>query len=243
MQPHIPFELGWRRLAVGIAAVCCLALAAADGEPLPADPPPRFDAAELPGLLQRLGSQEFAEREQAEARLLELGRANHQAVLDWGMQSYVANRDPEVRHRLREVIRELVIRFLFNEKQGYLGLVLRPQRLPETIGDRLIYPMRISVILPQSTAVLGDLAVGDLVVQVDDQPFDRRFTYSRLLHYIRVRKPGDKLTVVVMRDGQPKPVEVTLGQAPETPNDEPVESRRQAFFETWFRGQYQQLRP
>ena len=64
----------------------------------------------------------------------------------------------------------------------------------------------VAVVTPASPAAEAGLEVGDVVVAVDDQPINGS---GGLVGVIRDHSPGDKISIVVVRDGE----EVTLTAA------------------------------
>jgi 2-alkenal reductase len=62
------------------------------------------------------------------------------------------------------------------------------------------------------TSFTGLPAGGDLLVAIDGQPV---MTFDDLLSYlIKNKQPGDKVTLTIVRDGQEKEVDLTLGKRP-----------------------------
>jgi C-terminal processing protease CtpA/Prc len=210
-----------------LIALACLALLPVGRA---AEPP-----AALRAVIAGLGAPEYAARETAVQALRELGAQAPEAVIEEAMTAYLATGDPEVKARLRTVLHDLVIAHRFIEKQGHLGVVLHPVRLPVTVGQRTAYPLRVRMILPQSAAAAGGLAEGDVIVQMDGQWLERRTRYADLEQALRQRRPGDKLTVGVLRGEQVVPLELALVEPPPSPLEIPLEERREAFFDRWFR--------
>lgn len=194
-------------------------------------------AADVRATIDLLGNESWYQRQKAQEKLHLLGKLDHQQVLDTTIEHYLEEDDPEVRFRLKEVIRDLVIAFHFQEQRGYLGILLRPVRFAERVDDQLVYPLRVHYIFPQTTADVDKLEIGDLLIKVDDFSFDSEFGYSQLMHYIQTRKPGDTVRFTVLENGQQTVKPVVLGEQPPSPNDLPPEERQSAFFHKWFRGQ------
>jgi S1-C subfamily serine protease len=53
---------------------------------------------------------------------------------------------------------------------------------------------------------------GDVIVKVDDVPIE---SFDDLIGFLADKKPGDKVEVEVVRDGETKTIDVTLGERPE----------------------------
>ena len=54
---------------------------------------------------------------------------------------------------------------------------------------------------------------GDVIVKVDDAPIE---SFDDLIGFLADKKPGDKVEVEVVRDGETKTIDVTLGERPES---------------------------
>jgi S1-C subfamily serine protease len=68
----------------------------------------------------------------------------------------------------------------------------------------------IQQVAPGSPAAQAGLQPGDLIVKVNDQPLDLEHPLLSLLSKTR---PGDKVTLTILRGGQSRTVTVTLGPA------------------------------
>ena len=65
----------------------------------------------------------------------------------------------------------------------------------------------VSRMARNSPAKKGGLQVGDLIQKVGDQEFKSQ---NRLTRFINSKKPGDKITISVLRDGEKVDIEVEL---------------------------------
>jgi len=52
---------------------------------------------------------------------------------------------------------------------------------------------------------------GDVIISADGQPINN---ITELTNYIQSKSVGDKVTLGIIRDGQPKEITLTLGPAP-----------------------------
>jgi putative serine protease PepD len=69
----------------------------------------------------------------------------------------------------------------------------------------------VTVVVSGSPADVAGLRTGDVVVRIDDKPVD---SAAQLGSVVRRYRPGDKVTVVVDRDGTELSVEATLSEGP-----------------------------
>jgi len=73
-----------------------------------------------------------------------------------------------------------------------------------------VYVMRVAANSPASAAGLQQ---GDIITKVGDVTIDESHSYVNTLFTF---KPGDQITLNVMRDGKDIPIQMTLGEAPHT---------------------------
>jgi serine protease Do len=97
----------------------------------------------------------------------------------------------------------------------YLGINFQPitpdiatrYNLPTQWG---VYIMKVSAGSPASTAGLQQ---GDIITKVGDVTLDETHSYVNTLFTF---KPGDQITLTILRDGKEMPVQITLGEAQHT---------------------------
>jgi serine protease Do len=68
-----------------------------------------------------------------------------------------------------------------------------------------------SVVTPGEGAARAGIRVGDVMVEIEGEPISSNDDVVRI---VRRHRPGDALTVVVVRDNQRKTFEVSLGDLP-----------------------------
>ena len=97
----------------------------------------------------------------------------------------------------------------------YMGINFQPitpdiasrYNLPSEWG---IYIMKVSADSPASAAGLKE---GDIITKVGDVTLDETHSYVNTLFTF---KPGDQLTLIILRDGKEMSVQITLGEAKHT---------------------------
>ena len=97
----------------------------------------------------------------------------------------------------------------------YMGINFQPitpdiasrYNLPSEWG---IYIMKVSANSPASAAGLKE---GDIITKVGDVTLDETHSYVNTLFTF---KPGDQLTLIILRDGKEMSVQITLGEAKHT---------------------------
>jgi S1-C subfamily serine protease len=102
--------------------------------------------------------------------------------------------------------------------QGYLGVSTQPVRLPEAVREQQGVDQQAGLIVvevqPGSPAAAG-LLLGDLILALDGQAVDDPVDLRRILRADRI---GQRITVRVLRAGQVRDVELTVGERPRRPH-------------------------
>lgn len=70
----------------------------------------------------------------------------------------------------------------------------------------------VEEVVPESAAFQSGIRVKDIIQQVDGQAIE---IPEDLVKYIRAKKPGDEVTVQLLRDGKKQAIKVKLGTAPQ----------------------------
>lgn len=94
---------------------------------------------------------------------------------------------------------------LAEEKPGYIGIQIRKHE-----GDK---GATIQAVIGDSPAEKAGLKTDDVIIKIDGNEFA---SLEDLVKKIRACKPGDKLSITIMRDDKEKEIKVTAGTAPET---------------------------
>jgi len=76
----------------------------------------------------------------------------------------------------------------------------------------------VSQVLPHGPASQAGVHVGDVVTQIDKQKIEGA---ADVVDYVSGQKVGDKVKLAFLRDGRPGTVQVTLGELPARPGEEP----------------------
>ncbi len=101
--------------------------------------------------------------------------------------------------------------------RGYLGVQIQEvdHQIARSMGLKEVAGALISDVVEETPADKAGLKTGDLVLKVDGKKI---YTTSELRNTISARKPGEKVTLVLLRDGKEKNIRVTLGELPEDMN-------------------------
>ena len=95
----------------------------------------------------------------------------------------------------------------------YLGIAYGPltPSLAVRLGVNTDNGFVVGQVAPGSPAASAGLQPGDVITAVDGQPLDSE---SALAENLNQHKPGDSITLTVIRGGQQQNIQVTLGAAP-----------------------------
>ncbi|HKH77856.1 MAG TPA: trypsin-like peptidase domain-containing protein [Rubrobacteraceae bacterium] len=96
-------------------------------------------------------------------------------------------------------------------KRGYLGILSQPVRLPDAQGAGLTQRGGLLVVGVEesSPAGQGGMMIGDIVATLDGQPVEDT---EDLLELLAGERVGRTVLVKVIRGGEPKTLEVTVGE-------------------------------
>jgi serine protease Do len=86
-------------------------------------------------------------------------------------------------------------------RAGYLGILLSP---PEQAGAGIM----VRDVAPDSPAAKAGVKTGDHIVKLGDE---ETRDVEKFLRDVASKKPGEKITLVVLRDGKEQSLTVTLG--------------------------------
>lgn len=91
------------------------------------------------------------------------------------------------------------------EPIAQLGVLTSP-------NEKGVEGAEVEEVMPESAAFQSGIKEKDIIQQVDGQPVE---TPEDLVKYIRAKKPGDEVTVQLLRDGKKQAIKVKLGTAPQ----------------------------
>lgn len=165
-------------------------------------------------LVEALASEEFKDREQAQ---LDLGRwAEGQADRgeDWLLREMDLAEDPEIRLRLRVVLRQMVVREHQKEGPGYIGVRMAPIELVVPGNPAPRGGVRILAVEGDTPASRAGLRAGDVIVALDRLSWKGEEALKSFADEIKRHKPGTSIELSVFRDGSLKKMPVVLGPRP-----------------------------
>jgi len=171
-------------------------------------------AAELPAdFLKSLADNDFKVRETAQASLLQWARGELETSPRLLHERYRNSEDPEVRSRCLAVLEELARDDYKDHGNGFMGIQMQDARA-DVPGQQKARPsVLITNVLPGMAAEKAGLMVGDLLLELNGKPIGDPPSDS-IRQSIMGFKPGTKVKLKLMRDGNLMEVVVTLGRRP-----------------------------
>jgi hypothetical protein len=184
-----------------------------DGKPgdqaAPPDPPEARDAvdwtARVAGLVEKLGSRRYRQRERASKQLAQLPASALPAVLDAWRQA----RQPEIRLRLRLGADPLILAHLCaggGKGVGFLGISFSSTITARTRGmapgmetGLVVY---VSDVVESTPAAASKLAPGDRIVAVGDKRVWSFASAETFAAHLASLQPGTRVQLYVERGGQ-----------------------------------------
>jgi len=165
----------------------------------------------IPALVARLASGNFAEREQAAHRLLDLSTS----ATDTLARVYQQTDDYEVRLRIQEIVEDRFFQERLFNHMGFLGVgpqVVGPAEDPRVAADHT--GVLLSRVVEDSAAERAGLRENDLITEVEGQPLPGDLSSGGFSRMIRDTGAGQPLRLTVFRDDAAFTVEVVLGTRP-----------------------------
>jgi len=215
-----------------------------------------FGDGEFPAAaLGSLGSEEYRDRVQAQRDLVAWAQEKPEQAEERLLQEHDAAKDPEVRLRLREALKEVVVsEFQRKEGQGYVGIQMDERNVAMPGNGEQRGGVWITWVHPDTPAMKAGLQANDVVVALNDLKWPAGLgARESFAAEIRRHKPGDKVKLEVLRGAEVKKIEMTLAArpmgldqamrlflVPGGPGEDPAEDikslekqAKDAYFERW----------
>lgn len=167
-------------------------------------------------LVASLGSEDFKERIKAQTDLSRWALEKPAVSKPWLFRELEATEDPEVRFRLREVLKGAVVAEHQKDGPGYVGIGMLDVEVmvPGKDGPEPRAGVSITRVQADTPASRAGLLAGDVVVSVDQLKWTEGIASTGFQEAIMKHKPGDKVELGILRGAELKKVEVTLAARP-----------------------------
>jgi hypothetical protein len=190
-----------------------------DGAPAAADeinvPVDEQLAAEIGTLIAQLGSPHHSEREAATTRLIDIGLAAFAQL----SAAYRASDELEVQLRIERIVYDAYLDHHLFERNGFLGIVQSPVPIGHE-DDRRIRRGHVGIqvqrVIDNTAAQEANLREQDVIIALDGEPIPAAGleVVAAFGESIRLRKPGARVVLTVLRGRRQFDVDVTLGARP-----------------------------
>lgn len=202
----------------------------------------KVEPAVVDTLIAQLGDDKFAVREDAQKKLIELAGANHELILERCLVANVKTDDPEVVYRTRAVMDLIVEKYLFMKPRPYLGVQLQAIMM-RSIQGRHGSAIILSSVIEDTAAMRAGLMAGDLVFRINDLALTTDGTVDKFVNHIQSKQVGDKIKLLLVRNGVPMEIEAVLGRLPEEMAQQYYTAeRKRAFMENWYNTATERIR-
>lgn len=172
-------------------------------------------ALELPAdCLVRLKDERFRTREDAQRELLDWSRDRRDGAMSELLRQSRAASDPEVRARCLAVLRDLVAEEYQREGEGYIGVQMLNEFAHVPGEARPRAAIRVAEVLADTAAAAAGLKVGDLIVGLNGKVWHEVPLAIPFGEKVREFKPGDTITLQLLRDGKVVDQTLKLGRRP-----------------------------
>ncbi len=171
--------------------------------------------AEIDALIARLGSPHYKEREAATLRLLEIGMAAFAQL----SVAYQETDELEVRLRIERIVHEAYLNHHVYDRNGFLGISQSPVPI-EHDNDNRIQENHVGIevqrVIENTAAQRAQLRQGDVIIALDKEPVAAAGSQviTAFGESIRLRGPGARVILTLLREGRQLDVEVSLGTRP-----------------------------
>ncbi len=172
-------------------------------------------AAKPAALVEALASEEFREREEAQAKLETWANSDPARGMEFLFREYQKPGDPEVHVRVRKVLRGLVVEdHQRNHGEGYMGVRYMELNVPIPGDDQPHTGVQLSDVMEGSPAARAGLERGDIVVALDGLRWTGAGAADAFKSAVRKIKPHTKVELEFLRNGELKKTKVELDVRP-----------------------------
>lgn len=198
---------------------------------------------EIEEYVKLLGAPLYADRERATRELTDIGIRTFRRL----REEYRRTDDVEVRLRIEGIVRQAYFDHHVYDRNGFLGISQDTRFYPDHNADSRIpegfVGVRVRQVIEHTAAEAAGISVEDIVISVDGEtiPFLGERTAEVFGNSLRVRGPGARVTLGILRGSEELELAVRLGRRPPqyyandgTAHSEML-SKAQAKFPEWWK--------
>lgn len=231
-RPRLAPARGFRRATssgfalLGLLASTAIALAQTATVPLPEIAGPTeeelnisLDEAavrEIDDNVKLLGAPLYVDRERATRELIDIGVRTFRRL----REEYRRTDDVEVRLRIESIVRQAYFDHHVFDRNGFLGISQDTRFYPDHNADSRIpegfVGVRVRQVIEHTAAEAAGISVEDIVISVDGEPvtFIGERTAEVFGNSLRMRGPGARVTLRILRGSEELELVVRLGRRP-----------------------------
>jgi membrane-associated protease RseP (regulator of RpoE activity) len=165
-------------------------------------------------LVASLGSEDFKERIKAQQELSRWALERPEIGGKWLLKESESTGEPEVRIRLREVLKEVVIAEHQKDGPGYVGIGMWDVEVEVPGQKGLRAGVSVTRVQDDTPASRAGLKAGDVVVSLDKLKWTGEAATTQFQKAVMERKPGDIIELEILRGEELIKVPVTLAPRP-----------------------------
>lgn len=174
----------------------------------------RAEDPEIANHLKNLGADEYSERKLAQENLISWGREDVRNRVSFFRRMQNETSDPEVQERCREIVKELVLAIVDEERNGFMGINLG--RVVRNFGQKPQMPRGVTVngVIKKTAAEKFGLKEGDLILKIDELDLSGFDGPDKLIKYVGEMKNGTTIEVHLEREEEKLTIPLTLMTRP-----------------------------
>lgn len=171
---------------------------------------------EIEDNVKLLGAPLYADRERATRELTDIGIRTFRRL----RQEYRRTDDVEVRLRIESIVRQAYFDHHVYDRNGFLGISQDTRFYPDHNADSRIAEgfvgVRVRQVIEHTAAEAAGISVEDIVISVDGEtiPYVGERTAEVFGNTLRVRGPGARITLGILRGSEELELVVRLGRRP-----------------------------
>lgn len=182
-------------------------------------------------IFDRLKSDEFRIREEAQTQMLQWARLNPAIAVDELYRQSQTAADPEQRTRCLSILRDLILEEFEEQGQGFVGIQMQDTivKVPEEDKVLTLRAVRITHVLQGMAAEAAGLKVNDTIIGLNGKKWTNEVVSGAFMESVKKLKPGTKVKLEIMRMNKVQEVEVTLCRRPQMEMDPRFELNPERF--------------
>ncbi|MFK7910726.1 MAG: PDZ domain-containing protein [Akkermansiaceae bacterium] len=208
-------------------------------------------------LLDKMNADDFEIRNKAYLAVREWAQKNLESSPEKLHRVWRSSKQPEVRTRCFELMKEMAIQRKFGKGRGFIGIRMQETRVQDPGGKDLLAGVQVSQVMPETPGEKAGLKMNDIILGVDKfdfgkaqaQPQQRGFGFqlntgvlTRFGDYIQSKQPDETITLHILRQGNKMDIKVKLMKRPASADIDAFGGRQvdraqqqKAYFDEWLK--------